>query len=344
LLGLPPLAPLELSTPLAKAQSGASSQSLSNPSDAPRVAPTSVQQSANPHTDAQAPAGPVGPAPAQPSSPTQSDTPGGNQTSKAFYVSTRDMVGTAVKETQNQNRILGRLEGFIVDPSTAVVAYALVDQGGLFGFDTRHVAVPFGQMRFFGQWDAPAIDVSLERLAMAPPVSDVQLEAQLNDPLWRQSVSDFWKPVGPSPEPMPVATAPDSQTPNPTTARPASTPSSTARSPAAPAGAIDPARGKSIVGTVCAGCHTDTPNGGVRVGPDLYGVYGRPVANSSGYRYSRGLAGHKGNWDATALDAFLKNPRANVPGTYMTFPGISSDHDRQDVIAYLKTLSAGASQ
>jgi cytochrome c len=56
------------------------------------------------------------------------------------------------------------------------------------------------------------------------------------------------------------------------------------------------------------------------------------------------LAGHKGNWDAAALDGFLKNPRADVPGTYMTFPGISSDRDRQDVIAYLKTLSVGASQ
>ena len=173
----------------------------------------------------------------------------------------------------------------------------------------------------------------------------------MNDSRWRKAVADFWGPSGPPPASTtqaPVATASAPQAAAPAAAAPASTattpqPPASAAS-AAGAGSGNPTHGKSIVRSVCAGCHTDTPNGGVRVGPDLYGVFGRPVASSSGYNYSRGLAAHKGAWDAAALDAFIKNPRSDVPGTYMTFPGLSSDGDRQDVIAYLKTLSAGASK
>jgi cytochrome c len=63
-----------------------------------------------------------------------------------------------------------------------------------------------------------------------------------------------------------------------------------------------------------------------------------------GYNYSPALKGRQGGWDAAGLNAFLKSPRGYVPGTYMTFPGISSDRDRQDVVAYLEGLKAGAPQ
>jgi len=36
----------------------------------------------------------------------------------------------------------------------------------------------------------------------------------------------------------------------------------------------------------------------------------------------------------------LKDPKAKVPGTKMTFPGLSSDADIDNVIAYLKTFPA----
>jgi cytochrome c len=62
------------------------------------------------------------------------------------------------------------------------------------------------------------------------------------------------------------------------------------------------------------------------------------------YNYSPALKGHQGNWDAASLDAFLKKPRGYAPGTYMTFAGIGSDRDRQDVVAYLDGLKAGAAQ
>ena len=44
-------------------------------------------------------------------------------------------------------------------------------------------------------------------------------------------------------------------------------------------------------------------------------------------------------WDADALDHFLKNPKAYVPGTAMAFAGIAKPETRADVVAYLNTLA-----
>ena len=44
-------------------------------------------------------------------------------------------------------------------------------------------------------------------------------------------------------------------------------------------------------------------------------------------------------WDAAQLDGFLAHPRALVPGTKMTFSGLKDAKDRQNVIAYLASLS-----
>ena len=44
-------------------------------------------------------------------------------------------------------------------------------------------------------------------------------------------------------------------------------------------------------------------------------------------------------WDADALDHFLKNPKAYVPGTIMAFAGIAKPETRADVGAYLNSLA-----
>ena len=43
-------------------------------------------------------------------------------------------------------------------------------------------------------------------------------------------------------------------------------------------------------------------------------------------------------WDPATLDHYLTAPMKVVPGTRMIFPGLPSETDRQDVIAYLETL------
>jgi cytochrome c len=41
-------------------------------------------------------------------------------------------------------------------------------------------------------------------------------------------------------------------------------------------------------------------------------------------------------WDEPTLAKYLKNPRAMISGTSMTFIGIRKDEEIEDLIAYLK--------
>lgn len=90
----------------------------------------------------------------------------------------------------------------------------------------------------------------------------------------------------------------------------------------------------------CKACHTIDEGGANRTGPNLYGVVGRDVGRAEGFRYSPAMGEAGGQWTPEALDAFLESPRDVVPGTRMTFRGISDPADRADVIAYLNTQSA----
>jgi cytochrome c len=47
-----------------------------------------------------------------------------------------------------------------------------------------------------------------------------------------------------------------------------------------------------------------------------------------------------GPWTFDELNEWLHNPAAYVPGTRMSFAGISNDQQRADVIDYLRSLSA----
>jgi cytochrome c len=89
----------------------------------------------------------------------------------------------------------------------------------------------------------------------------------------------------------------------------------------------------------CELCHNLGKGQGSKIGPDLYGVVGRPVASEAGFNYSSALKSKGGTWTFDALNTWLTNPRADVPGTLMTFAGISNEHQRADVIAYLNSNS-----
>jgi cytochrome c len=97
-------------------------------------------------------------------------------------------------------------------------------------------------------------------------------------------------------------------------------------------------RGAQLV-KPCEICHNLQEGQGPKIGPDLYGVVGRPVASVPGFNYSAPLKAKGGTWTFEALNAWLANPRAVVPGTAMTFAGLQSEKQRADVIAYLDTLS-----
>jgi len=106
----------------------------------------------------------------------------------------------------------------------------------------------------------------------------------------------------------------------------------------------DPDTGAKLF-KACKSCHEIGANARNGVGPHLDGLFGRQAGVIDGFKYSSAMKklGEEGLvWNEFTLDQYLKKPRAYVPGTRMSFRGMSKDIERTHIIAYLKNLSAEA--
>lgn len=102
----------------------------------------------------------------------------------------------------------------------------------------------------------------------------------------------------------------------------------------------DAAAGEAVF-KKCAACHTPDSGGANKVGPNLWGVVGRPIASHEGFGYSAALKEYASNgaWDYEKLSAFITAPKAAVKGTAMGFAGIKKAEERANLIAYLRSLA-----
>jgi cytochrome c len=88
----------------------------------------------------------------------------------------------------------------------------------------------------------------------------------------------------------------------------------------------------------CLACHALAANAGQKPGPRLTGVIGRAVAGDPAFDYSPELqaARAKGeSWTKEKLDAFLSDPQAMYPGTWMGSAPIRDAKARADLLCVL---------
>ncbi len=87
----------------------------------------------------------------------------------------------------------------------------------------------------------------------------------------------------------------------------------------------------------CAACHTVNQGGANGIGPNLYGVMGKPIGSHvAGFAYSGALSGHGGDWTWENVDAWLTSPRKFADGTKMSFAGLSKAEDRANLMLFLE--------
>ncbi|HXL68082.1 MAG TPA: c-type cytochrome, partial [Xanthobacteraceae bacterium] len=84
----------------------------------------------------------------------------------------------------------------------------------------------------------------------------------------------------------------------------------------------DPQKGANSA-KKCLVCHTFEKGGPNKVGPDLWGIVGRPRASHAGFAYSNAMKAKPGEWTFDDLNKFLANPRSFIPGTSMAFIGLN---------------------
>ena len=103
-------------------------------------------------------------------------------------------------------------------------------------------------------------------------------------------------------------------------------------------------RGKKVAIKQCFACHDITQEKQNRVGPPLWGIYGKSAASVEGYEYSDAQKSKKDSivWDEATLHTYLQDPKSLVPGNKMAYPiagvKVMSDKQRKNVIEFLKSL------
>lgn len=107
--------------------------------------------------------------------------------------------------------------------------------------------------------------------------------------------------------------------------------------PALSAHAQDAEAGRSVFGQ-CRACHQVGETARNGAGPVLNGLFGRKAGTVPGYNYSEANKNSGITWDETNFAAYIKDPKAFMPGNKMAYAGLKDDKRIADLTAYLKTF------
>jgi nitrite reductase (NO-forming) len=91
----------------------------------------------------------------------------------------------------------------------------------------------------------------------------------------------------------------------------------------------------------CQACHSLEPGKNL-IGPSLAGIFGKSAGQVSGYNYSPAMKAANVTWNAENLNAFMRAPQHLIPKNKMAFPGIASDSERTNIVAFLASTAQPA--
>lgn len=100
----------------------------------------------------------------------------------------------------------------------------------------------------------------------------------------------------------------------------------------------DPALGEKVFAK-CRACHQIGEGAHNGVGPELNGLIGRHSASVPDYSYSEAMKNSGLVWDEATFKEYIRDPKAKVPGTKMSFAGLSKQSEIDNVTAYLKSFA-----
>ena len=87
---------------------------------------------------------------------------------------------------------------------------------------------------------------------------------------------------------------------------------------------------------VCDSCHSLNEVGrGYKIGPNLYGILGRPAASREDYNFSEELKRSGIIWTRESLIAWIVSTETMVPGTFMLYENFLNAQEVNSLVNYM---------
>ena len=107
--------------------------------------------------------------------------------------------------------------------------------------------------------------------------------------------------------------------------------------------AQDAAAGKASFNK-CLPCHSIGEGAKNKVGPELNGLDGRKSGTAPDYNYSDANKNSGITWNEAEFKVYIKDPKAKIPGTKMTFAGIKNENEINNLWAYVSSFDKDGKQ